>query len=94
MTGVRWPGRGGCHHPPVPEKDLRNPFQSEEDAFRILVMIIAVAVIVIACAVLISTTLGAILGVIAIGVGLWRAGGWLAQMLGEPDEDDSDGPSA
>ncbi len=78
----------------MPEKELRNPFQSEEDAFRILVMIIAVAVIVIACAVLISATLGAILGVIAIAVGLWRAGGWLAQMLGEPDEDDSGGPGA
>ncbi len=79
----------------MPEKDLRNPFQSEEDAFRILVLIIAVAVIVIACAVLISTTLGAILGVIAIAIGLWRAGSWLAQMLGAPDDDDEQpGPRA
>jgi hypothetical protein len=76
----------------VPDRELRNPFQSEEDAFRILVMIIAVAVIVIACAVLISAALGAILGAIAIAVGLWRAGSWLAQMLGEPDEDDRSQP--
>ncbi|MCB0876233.1 MAG: hypothetical protein R2718_11800 [Solirubrobacterales bacterium] len=72
----------------MPEGDPRNPFQSEEDAFRILVMIIAVAVVVIATAVLISTTLGAILGVIAVAVGLWRAGRWLAEMLGAPDDQD------
>ncbi len=78
----------------MPEKELRNPFQSEEDAFRILVMIIAVAVIVIACAVLVSTTLGVILGAIAIAFGLWHAVRWLIQMLGEPDEDDSSGPGA
>ena len=78
----------------MPDRELRNPFQSEEDAFRILVMIIAAAVIVIACAVLISTTLGAILAVVAIVIGLWRAGGWLGQMLGAPDDDESaDGPS-
>ncbi len=72
----------------MPDKDLRNPFQSEEDAFRILVMIIAAAVIVIACAVLVSATLGAILAVIAIAIGLWRSAGWLKVMLGEPDEED------
>ena len=57
-------------------------------------MIIAVAVIVIACAVLVSTTLGVILGAIAIAFGLWHAVRWLIQMLGEPDEDDSSGPGA
>ena len=94
VTGVRRSGRDACDHPPVPEKELRNPFQSEEDAFRILVMIIAVAVIVIACAVLISTTLGAILGVIAIAVGLWRAGGWLARCSASPTRTSSGGPGA
>ena len=78
----------------MPDEELRNPFQSEEDAFRILVMIIAVAVIVIACAVVISTTLAVILGAIAIAVGLWRSGSWLAQMLGPPDEDDQSPPGA
>jgi predicted PurR-regulated permease PerM len=76
----------------MPEKDIRNPFQSEEDAFRILVMIIAAAVIVIACAVLISTTLGAILAAIAIAIGLWRSAGWLKVMLGAPDEEDPPAP--
>ncbi|MFN8113492.1 MAG: hypothetical protein U0R51_09870 [Solirubrobacterales bacterium] len=78
----------------MPDKELRNPFQSEEDAFRILVMIIAVAVIVIACAVLISSTLGIILGVLAIAFGLWHAVRWLVQMLGEPDEDEQSRPGA
>lgn len=71
--------------------ELRNPFKSEQDAFRILVVIVAVAAIVIACAVLISTTLAAILGVIAVAIGVWRAGGWLAQMLGPPDDEDGTG---
>lgn len=70
----------------VPGKELRNPFRSEADAFRILVMFVAAAAIVIACAVLITPTLGAILAAIAICVGLWRAGAWLGEMLGEPDD--------
>ena len=71
--------------------ELRNPFKSEQDAFRILVVIVAVAAIVIACAVLISTTLAAILGVLAVAIGLWRAGGGLGQMLGPPDDEDGAG---
>ena len=73
------------------DTELRNPFKSEQDAFRILVVIVAAAAIVIACAVLISTTLAAILGVIAVSIGLWRAGGWLGQMLGPPDDEDGAG---
>jgi len=72
----------------------RNPFKSEQDAFRLLVVIVAVAAVVIACAVLISPALGAILGAIAIAIGLWRAVGWLVVMLGEPDEEDRSGDRA
>ncbi|MCL4287622.1 MAG: hypothetical protein KJ006_08240 [Thermoleophilia bacterium] len=72
----------------------RNPFKSERDAFRILVIILAVAAMVIGCAVLISPTLGAILGAVAVAIGLWRAGGWLAVMLAEPDEEDRPGDRA
>jgi len=75
----------------VSDKEIRNPFKSEQDAFRILVVILIAAAVVIGAAVLISTTLGAILGVIAVAIGLWRAGGWLAVMLGEPDEDERPG---
>ncbi len=69
---------------------MRNPFQSEEDAFRVLVIIVAAAVIVIASAVLISQTLGAILAVIAVCLGLWKSAGWLKVALGEPDDDPDD----
>jgi hypothetical protein len=75
-------------------EEPRNPFKSEADAFHILVLILIAAAVVIACAVLVSPTLGAILGAIAIAIGLWRAGGWLAVMLGEPDEDDRPGGRA
>ena len=70
---------------------MRNPFKSEADAFRILVMILVAAAIVIVCAVLVSVTLAAILAVVAVAIGLWRAGGWLGRMLGPPDEDDAGG---
>jgi hypothetical protein len=75
----------------VADQQMRNPFQSEEDAFRVLVIIVAAATIVIASAVLISQTLGAILAVIAVALGLWKSAGWLRVALGEPD-DDSDDP--
>lgn len=76
----------------MPGDELRNPFKSEADAFRILVMIVIAAAIVIGAAVLISTTVGAVLAILAVGLGLWRAGGWLGQMLASPDEDEG-GPS-
>ncbi len=78
----------------MPRDEPRNPFKSEQDAFRILVIIVAVAAVVIACAVLVSPALGAILGALAVAVGLWRAGGWLVVMLGEPDEEDRPGDRA
>ncbi len=88
MTAVRRAERRACEDQRMAEKDLRNPFQSEQDAFRILVMIIAAAVIVIGSAILVSKTLGAVLAVIAVGFGLWRAGDWLRQMLAAPDDED------
>lgn len=78
----------------MPDDELRNPFRSEADAFRILVMIVIAAAIVIGAAVLINATVGAILAAAAVGLGLWRAGGWLAQMLAGPDEDEGRPPGA
>jgi hypothetical protein len=69
----------------VTEKPMRNPFQSEEDAFRVLVIIVAAALIVVAAAVLISQTVGAILAVIAIAAGIWKSVGWLRSALGAPE---------
>jgi hypothetical protein len=68
-------------------EQMRNPFRKEEDAFRVLVIIVVAAAIVIASAVLISRTLGAILAAIAITIGLWKTVGWLGSALGEPDEE-------
>ena len=70
---------------------MRNPFRSEADAFRIVVMIVAAAGIVIASAVLISTTLGAILALIAILAGIWAPVGWLRVALSEREEEEEPG---
>ena len=60
---------------------MRNPFRSEADAFRIVMMI------VIAAALLISSTVGAVLGLIAILAGLWATVGWLRIALSEREEE-------
>lgn len=67
---------------------MRNPFRSEADAFRILVMIVAVAAVVIAAAELVGSWLGVILGLIAIAAGLWATVGWLRVGLEERSESD------
>jgi hypothetical protein len=55
----------------------RNPFRSEADAFRVLMMFVAAAAVVIAVALLVSSVAGAALGAVLVGVGLWRAWGLL-----------------
>jgi UPF0716 family protein affecting phage T7 exclusion len=55
----------------------RNPFRSEADAFRLLMMFVVAAAIVIAVALLVSSLAGALLGAILVGIGLWRAWGLL-----------------
>lgn len=73
---------------------MRNPFQNEADAFRILVMIVAVAAIVIAAALLVGSWLGVTLALIGIAVGIKESIGWLRVGLGEPDEKpDPDAPA-
>lgn len=73
-----------------PEKEMRNPFRSEADAFRILVMIMVAAAIVIAATIVIGSWLGAILAVLAFALGLYSAAGWLRVGLGERTEDDQE----
>lgn len=65
---------------------FRNPFRNEADAFRVLVMILIAAAIVIAAAELVGSWLGAILGLVAIALGIYATIGWLREGLGEPDE--------
>ena len=57
------------------ERPPRNPFRSEADAFRVLMMFVAGGLLVVAAAVLISSLAGALLAVALLAFGLWRAVG-------------------
>lgn len=72
---------------PAPEPEMRNPFRSEADAFRVLVIIVVAAAIVIVAALLVGDWLGAILGLIAIALGIKSTVGWLRVGLSERDEE-------
>lgn len=75
----------------APEPGMRNPFRSEADAFRVLVMIVVAAAIVIAGALLVGSWLGALLGLIAIVLGLKSTIGWLRVGLQEREEPPPEG---
>lgn len=79
---------------PAGEPEMRNPFRSEADAFRVLVIIVIAAGIVIAAALLVGSWLGAILGLIAIALGLKSTVGWLRVGLSEPKEEPEDDAEA
>lgn len=51
----------------------RNPFRSEADAFRVLMMFVAAGALVVAVALLVSGLAGVLLAVVLLAVGLWRA---------------------
>ena len=69
------------------DKPLRNPFKREQDAFRLLVIVGAAAVVVIAVALLVNATAGALLGLIFVLVGGSMALKWLRLQLQAPDEE-------
>ena len=50
----------------------RNPLKRESDMFRVLIIFAVAGAIVIASALLFSTTVGVILGLILLAIGLWR----------------------
>jgi Flp pilus assembly protein TadB len=58
----------------VPERP-RNPFRNEADAFRVLVMCVAVGAVVVAVALLLGTAAGVAVGLVFIAIGLWRTWG-------------------
>ena len=72
--------------------EIRDPFRREADAFRVVMMILAGAVIVIAVALLTRPLIGAIVGAVLLAVGLWRAWGlaraWLQAARNRPPADD------
>ena len=49
-----------------------NPLKRESDMFRVLIMFVVAAAIVIAVAVLFGSLAGAIVAAILLGIGLWR----------------------
>ena len=73
-----------------PAQEMRNPFRSEADAFRILVMIVVAAAAVIAAAVLVGTWLGVVLALVACGLGLYASVGWLRVGLRERPGSEAD----
>jgi UPF0716 family protein affecting phage T7 exclusion len=55
-----------------PQQRPHNPLKRESDMFRVLLMFVVAAAIVIAVALLIGSLAGAIVGAVFIAVGLWR----------------------
>lgn len=55
-----------------PEHLPHNPLRRESDMFRVLILFVVAAAIVIAVALLFGSLAGAIVGVILIAIGLWR----------------------
>ena len=65
---------------------MRNPFRSEADAFRLLLIIGAAAAAVIAVALTVGSLPAALLGLVLVCVGGYYAYGWLREGLGKPPE--------
>jgi hypothetical protein len=53
----------------------RNPLRNEADMFRVLLMFILAAAIVIAVTVLTRPLVGALVGAVLVALGLWRTWG-------------------
>jgi hypothetical protein len=59
----------------VPEPTPHNPLKREADMFRVLIMFIVGAAIVIAVALLIGSLAGVIVLAVLVAIGLWRTWG-------------------
>lgn len=60
-----------------PDRPPRNPFRSEADAFRVLLIVVVAGVVVVAVTLLAGGAAGFALALVLIGIGLWRAIGLL-----------------
>jgi hypothetical protein len=56
----------------TPTPRPHNPLKRESDMFRVLIMFVVAAAIVIAVALLISSLAGLIVATVLVAVGLWR----------------------
>jgi hypothetical protein len=50
----------------------RNPLRRERDMFRVLLMFVGAAAVVIAVALLVSSLAGALVGLVLLAIGVWR----------------------
>ena len=75
-----------------PPAEMRNPFRNEADAFRVLVMIVVAAGIVIAAAEIVGSWLGLLLAAVGLAIGFYSAFGWLREGLSEREDEDSGEP--
>ena len=55
-----------------PTGSPHNPLRRESDMFRVLIMFVVAAAIVIAVALIFGSVAGAIVAVVLLGIGLWR----------------------
>lgn len=60
-----------------PDHPPRNPFRSEADAFRLLVIVVVAGAAVVAVGLLLGGGAGFALALVLIAIGLWRAIGLL-----------------
>jgi hypothetical protein len=63
---------------------LRNPFRSEGDAFRLLMVVVAAGAVVVAIAVLTRPLVGALVGLALVALALWRTWGWVRAWFAGP----------
>lgn len=68
----------------------RNPFRSEADAFRVLMMFVVAGALVVVAAVLIGGLAGVLVALVLLGVGAWRAWGLLQTWRREGSDPDPD----
>jgi hypothetical protein len=57
------------------EPTPRNPLRREQDMFRVLLMFVVAAAIVIAVTVLTRPLIGALVAAVLVAIGLWRTWG-------------------
>jgi hypothetical protein len=74
----------------------RNPFRSEQDAFRLFVLVGAAALFVVAVALILGGRVAAYVGIVFLLFGLWHMGRWIAEAIQAPEkvgtgEDEPDG---
>ena len=65
---------------------MRNPFRSEADAFRLLVIVGIAGAVVIAVALVAGSLAGALVGLVLLCVGGFYAWRWTRAALGAPEE--------